>query len=76
MATKITTGKLLICLLQILNSYIVVLKLSYLASFVAAFFGSPLWHLNGAAEHSLCIDWRKSLRSLWGGVFTQQHIVM
>ena len=31
-----------------------------------SFYGSPLWHLNGAAVQSLCIDWRKSLRSLWG----------
>ena len=27
---------------------------------------SPLWYLNGAAVQSLCTDWRKSLRSLWG----------
>ena len=35
----IISGNVLICLLQILDSYIVVLKLSYLTSFVAAFMG-------------------------------------
>ena len=50
-----------------MGSYIVVLKLSYLTSFVAAFMGyqSPLWYLNDAAVQSLCVDWRKSLMSLW-----------
>ena len=27
--------------------------------------GSPLWNLNGPGVQSLCVDWRKSLRSLW-----------
>ena len=36
---RIISGNVLICLLQILDSYIVVLKLSYLTSFVAAFMG-------------------------------------
>ena len=39
MAQRIISGNVLICLLQILNSYIVVLNLSYLISFVAAFMG-------------------------------------
>ena len=34
--------------------------------FCCSFYGSPLWYLNGAAVQPLCVDWRKSLRSLWG----------
>ena len=30
-----------------------------------SFYGSPLWNLNGPGVQSLCVDWRKSLRSLW-----------
>ena len=33
--------------------------------FCCSFYGSPLWNLNGPGVQSLCVDWRKSLRSLW-----------
>ena len=41
------------------------LKISVFASFCCSFYGSPLWLLNSTAVHSLCVDWRKSLRMLW-----------
>ena len=34
--------------------------------YCCSLYGSPLWYLNIAAVQSFCIDWRKSLRSLWG----------
>ena len=34
--------------------------------YCCSLYGSPLWYLNSAAVQSFCIDWRKSLRSLWG----------
>ena len=42
------------------------IKIKLINQFGCSFYGSPLWYLNGAAVQSLCIDWRKSLRSLWG----------
>ena len=41
------------------------LKISVFAPFCCSFYGSPLWLLNSTAVHSLCVDWRKSLRMLW-----------
>ena len=29
------------------------------------FYGFPLWSISGAAVQTLCVDWRKALRSLW-----------
>ena len=40
-------------------------KCSLFKQFCCIFFGSPLWNLNGPGVQSLCVDWRKSLRSLW-----------
>ena len=40
------------------------IKIKLFGQFCCRFYVSPLWHLNGAAVHSLCVDWRKSLRSL------------
>ena len=40
-------------------------KCSLFQQFCASFYGSPLWNLNGLRVQSLCVDWRKSLRSLW-----------
>ena len=51
------------------------IKIKLFNQFWCSFYGSPLWYLNGAAVQSLCVDWRKSLKSLYG-VFTQQHTVM
>ena len=42
-----------------------ILKISVLAPFCCSFYGSSLWLLNSTAVHSLCVDWRKSLRMLW-----------
>ena len=42
------------------------IKIKLFNQYCCSFYGSPLWYLNGAAVQSLCIDWRKSLRSLWG----------
>ena len=42
------------------------IKIKLFSQFCCSFYGSPLWHLNGAAVHSLCVGWRKLLRSLWG----------
>ena len=42
------------------------IKIKSFNQYCCSFYGSPLWYLNGAAVQSLCIDWRKSLRSLWG----------
>ena len=41
------------------------LKISVFAPFCCSFYGSPLGLLNSTAVHSLCVDWRKSLRMLW-----------
>ena len=41
------------------------LKISVFAPFCCSFYESPLWLLNSTAVHSLCVDWRKSLRMLW-----------
>ena len=41
------------------------LKIIVFAPFSCSFYGSPLWLLNSTAVHSLCVDWRKSLRMLW-----------
>ena len=30
-----------------------------------SFYGSPLWPISGAAVQTLCVDWRKALRSMW-----------
>ena len=40
------------------------IKIKLFNQFCCSFYGSLLWNLNGAAEHSLCVAWRKSLRSL------------
>ena len=42
------------------------IKIMLFRQFCFSFYESPLWHLNGAAVQSLCVDWRKSLRSLRG----------
>ena len=34
-------------------------------NFCCSFYGSLLWYTSGAAVQSLCVDWWKSLRSLW-----------
>ena len=39
------------------------IKIKVFSRFCCSFYGSPLWHLNGAIMHSLCVDWRESLRS-------------
>ena len=39
------------------------IKIKLFSQFCCSFYGSPLWYLNGAAVQSLCVDWRKSLRS-------------
>ena len=41
------------------------IKCSLFKQFCCSFHGSPLWNLNGPGVQSLCVDWRKSLRSLW-----------
>ena len=41
------------------------LQISVFAPFCCSFYGSSLWLLNCTAVHSLCVDWRKSLRMLW-----------
>ena len=41
------------------------IKCSLFKQFCCSFYGSPLWNLNGPGVQSLCVDWRKSLRSLW-----------
>ena len=41
------------------------IKCSLFKQFCCSFYGSPLWNLNGPSVQSLCVDWRKSLRSLW-----------
>ena len=33
--------------------------------FCCSFYGSPLWLLTSGSVQSLCINWRKALRSLW-----------
>ena len=45
-----------------LHSFI---EIKLFRQFCCSFYGSPLWYLNGAAVQSLCVGWRKSLRSLW-----------
>ena len=59
-----------------MDGYIVVLKLGYLTSFVAAFIGHHCGSLNGAAVQLLCVDWRKSLRSLWDVHPTTQYNII
>ena len=41
------------------------IKCSLFKQFCCSFYGSLLWNLNGPGVQSLCVDWRKSLRSLW-----------
>ena len=41
------------------------IKCSLFKQFCCSFYGSQLWNLNGPGVQSLCVDWRKSLRSLW-----------
>ena len=48
------------------------IKIKLFNQFCCSCYGSPMWYLNCAAVQSLCIDWRKSLRSLWG-VYTTSH---
>ena len=46
-------------------------QLSYTAKcklfnqYCSSFYGSPLWSLNSTIVESMCVDWRKALRSLW-----------
>ena len=40
-------------------------KIKLFSQFCCSFYGSPLWYLNGCAVQSLCVGWRKLLRSLW-----------
>ena len=49
------------------------IKCSLFKQFCCSFYGSPLWNLNGPGVQSLCVDWRKSLRSLWRMVSHQGH---
>ena len=44
-------------------SYIVKCKL--FNQYCGSFYGSQLWSLNSTIVESMCVDWRKSLRSLW-----------
>ena len=44
-------------------SYIVKCKL--FNQYCGSFYGSPLWSLNSTIVESMCVDWRKALRSLW-----------
>ena len=44
-------------------SYIVKCKLFNL--YCCSFYGSPLWSLKSTIVESMCVDWRKALRSLW-----------
>ena len=48
------------------------IKIRLFNQLCCSFYGSPLWYLNGAAVQSLCINWRKSLRSLCG-VYPTKH---
>ena len=41
------------------------IKSRIFVTFCCSFYGSPLWYLGGASVRSWCVDWRKSLRSLW-----------
>ena len=33
--------------------------------YCCSFYGSPLWSLKGTIVESMCVDWRKVLRSRW-----------
>ena len=44
-------------------SYIVKWKL--FNQYCWSFYGSPLWSLKSTIVESMCVDWRKALRSLW-----------
>ena len=44
-------------------SYIVKCKL--FNQYCCSFYGSPLWSLKSTIVESMCVDWRKALRSLW-----------
>ena len=44
-------------------SYIVKCKL--FNQYCSSFYGSPLWSLKSIIVESMCVDWRKTLRSLW-----------
>ena len=49
------------------------IKCSLFKQFCCSFYGSPLWNLNGPGVQSLCVDWRKSLRSLWRVLHLMTH---
>ena len=44
-------------------SYIVQCKL--FNQYCCSFYGSPLWSIKSTIVESMCVDWRKALRSLW-----------
>ena len=41
-----------------------------------AFYGSPLWPLEGAMIQSLCVEWRKSLRCVWSLIIELTVIIL
>ena len=65
LAAKGAFGKSYNILYLILVIYIHHVEIEFLHHFFCRFYGSPLWLLNSTAVHSLCLDWRKSLRMLW-----------
>ena len=64
--TVSTTDRDSITMAAIIRQLYCCIKIKLFNQFCCSFDESPLWYLNGAAVQSLCIDWRKSLRSLWG----------
>ena len=40
-------------------------NVNYLINICCSFYGSPLWSLQSTIVESMCVDWRKALRSLW-----------
>ena len=53
-------------------SYIVKCKL--FNQYCCSFYGPPLWSLKSTIVESMCVDWRKALRSLWR--VAPEHIVI
>ena len=44
-------------------SYTVKFKL--FNQYCCSFYGSPLWSLKSTVVESMCVEWRKALRSMW-----------
>ena len=67
---KSSFGKKFSCLISNLGHtctvHTLLLSVVCLNNFIVVFYGSLLWYLNGPGTRvqSLCVDWRKSLRSL------------